>query len=102
MADRFSLGYRQQGDYFGQPAADCFTLVEGGEVTPILLDEKDDIGVAIAAKNLQDDFRKVTGMQAELLHSVKGKRFDCGWFFGEQICQGTRKDEKDRYNFIGR
>lgn len=63
-----------KGITFGQPAADCFTLVEGGEVTPILLDEKDDIGVAIAAKNLQDDFRKVTGMQAELLHSVKGKR----------------------------
>ena len=63
-----------KGITFGQPAADCFTLVEGGEVTPILLDEKDDIGVAIAAKNLQDDFRKVTGMQAELLHFVKGKR----------------------------
>lgn len=63
-----------KGITFGQPAADCFTLVEGGEVTPILLDEKDDVGVAIAAKNLQDDFRKVTGMQAELLHSVKGKR----------------------------
>ena len=63
-----------KGITFGQPAADCFTLVEGGEVTPILLDEKDDVGVAIAAKNLQDDFRKVTGMKAELLHSVKGKR----------------------------
>ena len=63
-----------KGITFGQPAADCFTLIEGGKATPILLDEKDDVGIVIAAKNLQDDFRKVTGRQAELLHSVRGPR----------------------------
>lgn len=63
-----------KGIAFEQPAADCFTLIEGGKATPILLDEKDDVGIFIAAKNLRDDFRKVTGRQAELLHSVKGER----------------------------
>lgn len=63
-----------KGITFEQPAADCFTLIEGGKATPILLDEKDDVGIVIAAKNLQDDFRKVTGRQAELLHSVRGPR----------------------------
>lgn len=63
-----------KGITFGQPAADCFTLIEDGKATPILLDEKDDVGIVIAVKNLQDDFRKVTGRQAELLHSVRGPR----------------------------
>lgn len=63
-----------KGIAFEQPAADLFTLIEDGKATPILLDEKDDVGIAIAAKNLQDDFRKVTGRQAELLHSVRGPR----------------------------
>lgn len=63
-----------KGITFEQPAADCFTLIEGGKATPILLDEKDDVGIIIAVKNLQDDFRKVTGRQAELLHSVRGPR----------------------------
>ena len=48
--------------------------IEDGKATPILLDEKDDVGIIIAVKNLQDDFRKVTGRQAELLHSVRGSR----------------------------
>ena len=63
-----------KGITFEQPAADCFTLIEDGKATPILLDEKDDVGIVIAAKNLQDDFRKVTGRQAEFLHSVRGAR----------------------------
>lgn len=63
-----------KGITFEQPAADCFTLIEDGKATPILLDEKDDVGIIIAVKNLQDDFRKVTGRQAELLHSVRGPR----------------------------
>ena len=63
-----------KGITFEQPAADCFTLIEDGKATPILLDEKDDVGIIIAVKNLQDDFRKVTGRQAELLHSVRGSR----------------------------
>lgn len=63
-----------KGITFEQPAADCFTLIEDGKATPILLDEKDDVGIIIAVKNLQDDFRKVTGRQAELLHSVRGAR----------------------------
>ena len=91
-----------KGITFEQPAADCFTLIEGGKATPILLDEKDDVGIVIAAKNLQDDFRKVTGRQAELLHSVRGAAFDCGRFFGEPVCQGTRKGKENRYNLIER
>ena len=63
-----------KGITFEQPAADCFTLIEDGKATPLLLDEKDDVGIIIAVKNLQDDFRKVTGRQAELLHSVRGPR----------------------------
>ncbi len=63
-----------EGITSGQPAAGCFTLIENGNATPILLDEQDDIGVVIAARNLQDDFRKVTGRQAGLLRAPEGSR----------------------------
>ena len=89
-----------KGITFEQPAADCFTLIEGGKATPILLDEKDDVGIVIAAKNLQDDFRKVTGSRTSPLR--EGAAFDCGRFFGEPVCQGTRKGKENRYNLIER
>ena len=72
-----------KGITFEQPAADCFTLIEGGKATPILLDEKD--GKASRTSPLRE-----------------GAAFDCGRFFGEPVCQGTRKGKENRYNLIER
>ncbi len=51
-----------------------FTLVEAGKPVSILMDEADDIGVRIAAANLQEDFAKVTGRKATLLSRPDDKR----------------------------
>lgn len=36
-----------KGITFEQPAADCFTLIEDGKATPILLDEKMTSGLSL-------------------------------------------------------
>ena len=62
------------GIVFDELAAERFTLIESGQAIPILIDEKDDVGVSIAARNLQSDFGKVAGTPPELLHAPAGKR----------------------------
>lgn len=51
-----------------------FTLVEDGVPDAILIDEQEDAGVRIAARNLQSDFERVTGRAAELLSQPDAKR----------------------------
>lgn len=46
---------------------DRFTLIENGSSTKILIDDNDDIGVMIAARNLKKDFENVSGNSATLL-----------------------------------
>ncbi|MDR0938015.1 MAG: glycosyl hydrolase 115 family protein [Mediterranea sp.] len=57
-------------------SADHFTLIANGVPTPILIDANEDTGVKIAAGNLRDDFRKVSGNLPALTHSrsATGKR----------------------------
>lgn len=47
-----------------------FTLISNSRPTPILTDDKDNIGVLIAAENLSKDFKRVCGTQAELIHEA--------------------------------
>ena len=63
-----------RGITFSQLASDRFTLVENGTPNAILIDEQEDTGVMIAAKNLQNDFERVTGKTADLLFEPGAKR----------------------------
>lgn len=63
-----------KGITFNQLASDRFTLVENGTPNAILIDELEDAGVMIAAKNLQSDFKKVTGKAADLEFEPRAKR----------------------------
>lgn len=51
-----------------------FPLIENGISGKILLDEKDDSAVKIAVANLQKDFERVSGRQAEMMFLPQGKR----------------------------
>lgn len=51
-----------------------FTLVEDGVPDAILIDEQEDAGVRIAARNLRSDFERVTGKAAELLSQPDAMR----------------------------
>jgi carbon monoxide dehydrogenase subunit G len=48
-------------------SSDRFTLIENGNPSTILIDKDEDIGVMIAARNLQDDFFRVSGNRAPLI-----------------------------------
>ena len=63
-----------KGITFSQLASDRFTLVENGAPNAILIDEQEDAGVMIAAKNLQNDFKLVTGKTADLQFEPGAKR----------------------------
>lgn len=63
-----------KGIVFSQLSIDRFTLVENGAANAILVDEKEDKGVMIAAKNLQEDFFKVTGNRTSLTFEPGSKR----------------------------
>lgn len=63
-----------KGITFGELSPDRFTLVEEGMPDAILIDEQEDAGVRIAARNLQSDFERVTGKAAELLSQPDAKR----------------------------
>lgn len=64
----------QKGIVSTQLAADRFTLVEGGKPTALLVDEQEDAGVMIAAKNLQADFKRVTGKPAAMAYEPDRER----------------------------
>lgn len=59
---------------FARLLPERFTLVENGIPNAILVDEQEEVGVMIAAKNLQNDFEKVSGKAAELLFEPGVKR----------------------------
>lgn len=63
-----------KGITFNQLASDRFTLVENGIPNAILIDGQEDAGVMIAAKNLQNDFKRVTGKAAGLQFEAGAKR----------------------------
>jgi hypothetical protein len=51
-----------------------FPLIENGVPGKILIDENDDSAVKIAVANLQKDFERVSGRQAELIFTSQGNR----------------------------
>lgn len=57
-----------KGISFNELSSDRFTLIENGNPISLLLDETDDIGVQIAAKALQKDFKMVSGKEAKILN----------------------------------
>lgn len=55
-----------KGITFGSLSPDRFTLLESGTPNAILVDEQEDVGVKIAAGNLSEDFKRVSGKAADL------------------------------------
>lgn len=62
-----------KGISFNELSSERFTLIENGNPISLLLDETDDIGVQIAAKALQNDFKMVSGKEAKLLNEPSEK-----------------------------
>ena len=62
-----------KGISYNELSSDRFTLIENGNPISLLLDETDDIGVQIAAKALQNDFKMVSGKEAKLLNEPSEK-----------------------------
>lgn len=58
-----------EGISFAELSKERFTLIEEGRPISLLIDEKDDVGVQIAAKALQNDFKMVSGTEAKLLYA---------------------------------
>lgn len=57
-----------------QLSLDRFTLIENGTPGTILIDENEDGGVMIAARNLQEDFARVSGNRATLIFRPDSSR----------------------------
>ncbi|PRD47836.1 glycosyl hydrolase 115 family protein [Sphingobacterium haloxyli] len=57
-----------------QLSSDRLTLIEKGVPSTILIDENEDGGVMIAAKNLQEDFGRVSGNRAPLIFKPSNNR----------------------------
>lgn len=55
-------------------APERFTLIEDGIPTRILIDDSDNVGIRIAASNLQEDFKRVCGRKAEINNGAGGDR----------------------------
>ena len=63
-----------KGITFDRLAPDRFTLMENGVANEILVDEQEDAGVMIAVRNLQNDFKRVSGRAAGLCYTPGVKR----------------------------
>lgn len=63
-----------QGIVFTQLNQENFTLVEQGTPTALLIDPQDDAGVLIAARNLQEDFFRVSSNRPALYEQPEVKR----------------------------
>lgn len=62
-----------KGISFNELSSDRFTLIENGNPISLLLDETDDIGVQIASKALQKDFKMVSGKETKILNEPSEK-----------------------------
>lgn len=71
-----------------------FTLVENGMPTPLLIDEQENVGVMIAAKNLQEDFGRVAGQKAPLVYAPQDKRMIIVGTLGSRYIKELAKQGK--------
>ena len=83
-----------KGITYSELSPQRFTLVENGMPTPVLIDEQENAGVMIAAKNLQEDFGRVTGRQASLVHAPQGERMIIVGTLGSRYIKELAKQGK--------
>lgn len=78
---------------------DRFTLIENGNPISLLIDESDDIGIQIATKALQNDFKMVSGREAKILNNpIESRVVIIGSLnskYIRQIIKSKRLNEKD-------
>ena len=87
-----------KGITFDRLAPDRFTLMENGVANEILVDEQEDAGVMIAVRNLQNDFKRVSGRAAGLCYTPGVKRMR---YVEKPLYPGIGKGEKDRCFIAG-
>lgn len=83
-----------KGITYSELSPERFTLVENGTPTPVLIDEQENAGVMIAARNLQEDFGRVTGQRAPLVHAPQGKRMIIVGTLGSRYIKELAKQGK--------
>lgn len=83
-----------KGITYNELSPERFTLVENGTPTPVLIDEQENAGVMIAARNLQEDFGRVTGQQAPLVHAPQSKRMIIVGTLGSRYIKELTKQGK--------
>lgn len=83
-----------KGITYSELSPERFTLVENGTPTPVLIDEQENAGVMIAARNLQEDFGRVTGQQAPLVHAPQSKRMIIVGTLGSRYIKELTKQGK--------
>lgn len=90
-----------KGITFDRLAPDRFTLMENGVANEILVDEQEDAGVMIAVRNLQNDFKRVSGRTAGFMLYSRCKAHDYGRYVEKPLYPGIGKGEKDRCFIAG-
>lgn len=90
-----------KGITFDRLAPDRFTLMENGVANEILVDEQEDAGVMIAVRNLQNDFKRVSGRTAGLCYTPGVKRMIMVGYVEKPLYPGIGKGEKDRCFIAG-
>ena len=76
--------------------SEAFTLLQDAKPTPILMDAADQKGINIAVTNLAEDFRRVSGTQAEVLSTPRTNRFILvGSLESKYIQQLVKNDKLD-------
>lgn len=83
-----------KGITYSELSPERFTLVENGTPTSVLVDEQENAGVMIAARNLQEDFGRVTGQRAPLVHAPQGKRIIIVGTLGSRYIKELTKQGK--------
>jgi len=80
-------------------SSDRFTLIENGKPVTILADENDNVGIQIALKALQNDFKMVSGTEAKVINeATEDKLVIVGSLeskFIRQIVKSKKIDEKE-------
>lgn len=80
-----------------------FTLISDGKPLRLLVDEADNIGVRLASENLSEDFQRVCGRKADIVHSpVEGNMIIAGTLGSRFIDELVRDKKIDRSELRGK
>ena len=92
-----------KGISYNELSSDRFTLIENGNPISLLLDETDDIGVQIAAKALQNDFKMVSEKEAKILNEPSEKSVVIiGTLESKYIKQIIKSKKIDKKELVGK